>query len=137
MKNSVLAFCAVLLAGCASAPPASTTRYAVSHKPPDYVVIYISNSGSSHPDPAYLDVDSTKKQTLYFIAEGSNLQVTFKDANSPFKVVCSGSLCTAKLDKPHQNLFEYRYGVRFTNTSGVLVDIDPIVIIDEVQTLMH
>lgn len=136
MKLSVLVLSAALIAGCASTP-SSETKYVVSHKPPDYVVIYISDSGSSHPNPAYLDVDSTKKQTLYFIAEGNDLHVTFKDGDHPFKVDCSGRLCTARIDKQHKNLFEYRYGVRFINTRGVSVEIDPIVIIDEIQALMH
>lgn len=140
MKLFVLALSALLIAGCASAPSsggtdAGTTYYAVSHKPPDFVVVYISDSGTTRPDPAYLDIDSTKKQTLYFVSEGSNLLVTFKDADSPFKVDCSGRMCTAKIDKPHRNLFPYRYGIRFTNTSGAVVDVDPIVIIDTIQTL--
>lgn len=132
MKLSVLVLSAALITGCASTP-SSETKYVVSHKPPDYVVIYISDSGSSHPNPAYLDIDSTKKQALYFIAEGNELHVTFKDADNPFKVDCSGRLCTARIDKQHKNLFEYRYGVRFINTHGVPVEIDPIVIIDEIQ----
>jgi len=138
MKLSVLALSALLVSGCASVPPTAdtdTTLYAVKHKPPEFVVVYISNSGTAHPDPAYLDIDSTKQQTLYFISEGNNLQVTFKDADQPFKVDCSGRLCTAKIDKPHKNLYEYRYGVRFTNTSGIPVELDPIVIIDTVQAL--
>lgn len=140
MKLSVLAFSALLIAACASAPTTSetgTTVYAVSHKPPDFVVVYISNSGTALPDPAYLDIDSTKKQTLYFISEGNNLHVNFKDADQPFKVDCSGRLCTAKIDKPHRNRYPYRYGVRFTNTSGIPVEFDPIVIIDTIQTLIQ
>jgi len=135
MKLTVLALSVLLLAGCASAP-STRTVYAVSHEPPDEVVIYLSADGTARPDPAWLDVDSTKKQMLVFVADGKDLHVTFKDKDQPFKVSCAGNVCTAKIDKPHKNLYEYRYGFSFTSASGNLVERDPIVIIDTIQTLM-
>lgn len=135
MKLGLLALSALLLAACASVPSDGTPEYVVSHKPPDYVVIYISAAGTAHPDPAWLDVDATKKQTLFFIADGNDLKVVFKDADNPFKVDCSGRMCMAKIDKPHKDLYEYHYGFRFTDASGKPVERDPIVIIDTVETL--
>lgn len=135
MKLSVLALSALFIAGCATSDTGGA-MYAVSHKPPDYVVIYVAESGTTHPDRAYLDIDSTKKQTLYWISDGNDLKVTFKDRDHPFKVDCAGRMCTAKVDKPHKDLYEYRYGVSFINSSGRRVEFDPIVIIDTVMMPM-
>lgn len=134
MKFSILALALLLAAGCASSPGPDKTLYAVSHKPPDYVVVSISNTGAAQPNPAYLDIDYTKDQTLYFTTVGTNLNVIFTDRGQPFKVICTGSICTAKIDKPHKNLYPYKYSIDFTNTSGDPVHVDPIVIIDEVET---
>lgn len=133
MKLTVFALSVLILAGCASAPFNGRTGYISSHKPPDYVVIYISSAGTAHPDPAWLDLDTTKKQTLFFFADGNDLKVRFKDDDNPFKVDCSGRMCTAKIDKPHKDLYEYHYGFRFTDANGNLVERDPIVIIDTVM----
>lgn len=135
MRFSVLVLAVLAAAGCASRPGHDTTLYAVSHKPPDYVVVCISNTGIAKPDTAYLDIDWTKKQTLYFTTVGTNLNVIFTDKAQPFNVMCSGSVCTAKIDKPHKNLYPYKYSIDFTDTSGKPVHVDPIVIIDEVETL--
>lgn len=101
-------------------------------KPDDYIVVYLSDDGRAHPDPAVLVIDSTRTQEIFFIAQGTNLNVSFNDADQ-FKVRCEGKRCTAKVTaKQQMNLFDYKYDVEWTDRQGVRRRVDPVVIIDEI-----
>lgn len=121
----------MFLGACRSA--SSPSGASLSEKPADYIVVYVTDDGKAHPDPAVLLVDATKNQEIFFIAQGTDLVISFNDPDQ-FKIRCGAKRCTAKLnpDKQHQVLVDYKYKITWTDRQEVRRTVDPVVIIDEI-----